>query len=156
MDQAGEHEPVGMTVGADRLRGLQQVLELGEAEVGIGVVDQRVEERERVPHAHALALEPEELALLGQHEVVALMAVVEPVELADGVARGLVVVAVVLARLGGGGTLAGRRIALEQEVLPLVEAAQRSRVAVGAFLHGEASDPTQVVAFSSVQTSSPV
>ena len=41
-----------VAVGADRLGGLQQVLELGEVDVGVAVVDQRVEELQRVPDAH--------------------------------------------------------------------------------------------------------
>jgi hypothetical protein len=68
----------------------------------IRVVDQRVEELERLPHLHPLPIELQVIALLVQHEVERLVRVIEPVELLDGVARLGRVVAELLGGLADG------------------------------------------------------
>jgi len=82
VDQAGEHEPAGMPVAADRLGRLQKVLDLGQLGVGVAVVDQRVEKLHRLPDAHDAPCLRQELGLLGAHELDGLEPVIEPIELA--------------------------------------------------------------------------
>src|SRR5207249_10044555 len=60
------------------------------------------------------------LLLLAAHEVVRLVAVVQAVEFADGVATGVVVVAVIVLRL-----VPGRGVARFDVVFPVVEPGQR-------------------------------
>ena len=86
-------EPARVAVGADRLRRLEGVLDLTEVDVGVAVVDQRLDELERLPDRHAPPVERQVPALLGAHEVERLVQVVEPVELVDRRARALAVVA---------------------------------------------------------------
>ena len=105
--EAGQYEPVLMPVGPNRLRRLQQVLKLIELDIGIGIVDQRVEKIERVENAHPPAIEAEIRIALLADEFERLAGVVLLVELAHGLARGIVVVPIV--RLG---LRAGRRINL--------------------------------------------
>ena len=100
VDQPGEHEPIGVAGGADRFGRLQQMLQLRELDVRIGIIDQRVEIIERFEDAHLPAVELQELALLRLHEVVRLMAVILAIELADGLAGRIIVVAIILAGLG--------------------------------------------------------
>src|SRR5262249_58017658 len=68
---------------------------------------------------HLAALQAQELLFLLAHEVVGLVAVVEAIEVADRVARRMVVVAVVLA-----GQLGRRGIPHLDEVLPVLQAAK--------------------------------
>ena len=83
MNEAGDDEPARLIGGADGFGRLQRVLDLREVDVGIAVVDERVEEVERLPDRQRLAIERQILALLLEHEVERLMRVVERVELLD-------------------------------------------------------------------------
>ena len=117
VQQAGQHEPVFMPIGPNRFGGLQQVLKLIELDIGIGVVDQRVEKVERFEDAHPPAVEAEIRVALLADEFERLMAVILPVELAHGVAGGVVVVPVVFL-----GLRAGLRInLLFDELFPRVQ-----------------------------------
>ena len=73
-----------MAVGADRLGGLHQVFDLRQVGVGVTVVDQRVEELHRLPDPHLAMVLAQVLPLFRSDEVERLMAVIQPVELADG------------------------------------------------------------------------
>ena len=66
--QAGDDEPARLVGGADGFGGLHRVLDLREIDVGIAVVDERVEKVERLPHRHRLAVERQVFALLREHE----------------------------------------------------------------------------------------
>ena len=118
VDQPGQDEPAGMAVGADRLGGLHQVLDLRQLGIGVAVVDQGVEELHRLPDPHHPMVLGQVLPLLRPDEVERLIAVIQPVELADGRADVRPVIAE--RRL-----LAGLRIALPEERFPLVEIGQR-------------------------------
>ena len=74
------------------LRGLQRVIDLGEVDVRIAVVHERVQVVECFPDGHRLSREAQVVRFLLEHEVQRLVRVVLAVELADGVARGLVVI----------------------------------------------------------------
>ena len=52
VDQAGDDEPARLVRAADRLGRLQRVLDLREVGVRIAVVDERVQEVERLPDGH--------------------------------------------------------------------------------------------------------
>ena len=53
MDQAGHLHPVGLAVSSDRLGRLQQVLNLANRGVRVGLVDKRIEHLHRLPDRHA-------------------------------------------------------------------------------------------------------
>jgi hypothetical protein len=91
MNQAGELEPIGVTVPADRLCGLQVVFDLGKVGVGIAVVHECVEVLERLPDSHAALVESAVFALFREHEVARLILMVQPVEFADAGRRRLVI-----------------------------------------------------------------
>ena len=118
MDQPGQDEPAGMSVGADRLGGLHQVLDLGQVGIGVAVVDQRVEELHRLPDPHLPLVLRQVLPLLGPDEVERLMSMIQPVELAD--ARADIRPVIAERRL-----LIGLRIPFLQERFPLVQVSQR-------------------------------
>ncbi len=123
VDQPREDEPVRMAVPADRLGRLQQVLELGQLGVGVGVVHQLVQVLDGLPDPHPAAPQAQEIPLLLDDEGQGLVAVVLPVELAH---RRADIIALVVPEPGGG--LAGASlvagVAGGDEVLPLLEAAQ--------------------------------
>ena len=102
VDQAGDDEPARPVGGADRLGRLQRVLDLGEVDVGIAVVDQRVQELERLEHRHRPAVQRQVVALLLQDEVQRLVGVVLEVELRHALV-GVLVVAELVDRLRAAG-----------------------------------------------------
>lgn len=102
-----------MAIGADRLGGLQQVFDLGEVGVRIGVVDEGVEELHRLPDTHLGSVQPTVVGPLGGGELVGLIDVVESVELPH---RGAYLGGVVAEGVPG-----VRGVAGEQVVLPLVQ-----------------------------------
>src|SRR6267143_6247033 len=135
MDQAGQDKPARMAIVPDLLCCLEQVLKLREVGIRIAVVNERVEEFHRFPNAHAAAGEGEEIFLFGLNEVVGLMAMIEPVELADGWSGvGLVIPELfrLFFRIDGlkwFGVVAvgcGLGISSFEEVLPFLEVAQGS------------------------------
>ena len=83
MNEAGHDEPPRLIGGADGFGRLHRVLDLREVDVGIAVVDERVEEVERFPDGQRLAVERQVVALLLEHEPERLICVVEGVELLD-------------------------------------------------------------------------
>ena len=91
VDQAGDDEPARPVGGADRLGRLQRMLDLREVDVGIAVVDQRVQVLQRLPHRHRPAVQRQVVALLLQDEVERLVRVVLEVELRDALVGVLVV-----------------------------------------------------------------
>ena len=84
VNQAGGDEPARLVGPADGLGRLHRVLDLGEVDVGVAVVDERVQVLQGLPHAHRPAVEREVLALLPEDELHRLVRVVLPVELAHG------------------------------------------------------------------------
>ena len=52
VDQAGELHPAGLAVAADGLGGLEEVLDLRQRGVRVGLVDQGIEPLHRVPDGH--------------------------------------------------------------------------------------------------------
>ena len=98
VDEAGEDEPARLAVGANGLGRLQRVLDLGEVDVGIAVVDQRVEVLQRLQHRHRPAVQRQVVALLPEDEVERLVRVVQAVELRDPLV-GVLVVAELVDRL---------------------------------------------------------
>ena len=71
VDEAGQHHPVRLPVRAHRLRRLQQVVDLRQRDVRVGIVDQRVEVVERLPPRHFAAVEAQVVGLLRDDEIVA-------------------------------------------------------------------------------------
>ena len=57
VQEACQHKPVGMSRRPDRLGRLQEVVDLREIDVGVGVIHQRVEVFQRLKHAHRAAVE---------------------------------------------------------------------------------------------------
>src|SRR5258706_8932729 len=57
VNHSREDEPARMSVAADLLRGLQQVIELREIGVGVAVINERVQELHRLPDAHLAPLQ---------------------------------------------------------------------------------------------------
>src|ERR1041385_8138005 len=49
MDKSNQHHPAGMTVFADRLRGLQQMFDLSQVSIWVAVIDQSVQEFSCLP-----------------------------------------------------------------------------------------------------------
>ena len=99
VNQPGEHEPIGVPGGADRLGRLQQMLQLREFDIGVRVIDQRIEIIERLEDAHLTAVEFQKLALLALDEVVRLKPVILAIELADRLAGRRIVIPIILASL---------------------------------------------------------
>ena len=124
MDEARQHEPLRVAVGADGLGGLQQVFELRKVDVRVGVIDERIQVVQRLPRSEPLAVQREKFFFLFADEVVALVGVVEPVELPDRVSRRVVVVPVRVAVLGRIGGFALFRIAENDKVFPVLQALQ--------------------------------
>ncbi len=120
VNEASEDEPILMSVGANRLRRLQQVLLLREVGVWIRIIDESVQIVHRFEHCHLALLKCQIFSLLLQNEVIRLIAMVQPIELAHALAAGIVVIAIVFLSL-----CLRLRVAAFDEVLPLVEALQR-------------------------------
>ena len=95
MHQARDDEPARLARRADRFGRLERVLDLRQLDVGVAVVDKRVQEIERLPHGHRLSRKREVLVLLRDDERKRLVRVIEPVELFDAWTRVLVVAKVV-------------------------------------------------------------
>src|SRR5207249_1125226 len=76
MDESNQHHPAGVTVPADGLRGLQEVLDLGEVSVRIAVIDQSVQVFRRLPNALPAARQSEVLLLFAQHILEGLLLVI--------------------------------------------------------------------------------
>ena len=83
VDEAGDDEPARLIGGANGLGRLHRVLDLGEIDVRIAVVNECIEEVERLPYGQRLALQPQVLALLLEDEGEGLVRMVERVELLD-------------------------------------------------------------------------
>ena len=88
MDEAGDDEPARAVGGADRLGRLQRVLDLREVDVRVAVVDQRVQELERLEHGHPSAVQRQIVPLLPEDEVQRLVRVVLEVNPARLIAHG--------------------------------------------------------------------
>ena len=88
-----------MSVLADGLRSLQQVVELVEIGIGIRIIHQLIEEIKCRPDRHFLLIKRKVLLLLFPHEIVGM---VQTIELADGIATGFFVFAVFSGSLCGG------------------------------------------------------
>jgi hypothetical protein len=95
VEQPNEVEPVVVgPFGADSLCCLEIVVGVGHVRVGVGVVDHRVQQLNDLPDRHLPLAEGSVLGELGFDEVVVLVLMVLPVELADGVlASGVLVIA---------------------------------------------------------------
>ena len=137
MDQAGQDEPARMTVAADLFGGLEEVIELGEIGVGIGVIDELVEEFERFPNAHLAAVEGEEVLALLLDEIAGLMAMIEPVKFADsGPGVSFVITELFLFLLGINGL--ERRflgVAFLEKIFPLFKVGEGRRIIGDVFVH---------------------
>src|ERR1700722_2137583 len=70
------------------------MLELVKVRVGVTVVDQLVQELERIPYRHLFFIETQELGLLLLYKSIGLILVVQPVELPHAVAARRLIVAV--------------------------------------------------------------
>ena len=92
--EAGQHKPVGVAVGADRLGGLQQVADLGQVDIRVRLVDQGIEVVQPLPGRHFPLPELQPLVFFAQHEIDRLVRVVVAIELAHPVDARLRVVAV--------------------------------------------------------------
>ena len=80
VQETRQDKPVGMTVGANGLGGLKQMLKLIQLDIGVRIVDQRVQELHGSPDRHFFFVERQELGPLLLYEVVGLVLVVKPVE----------------------------------------------------------------------------
>src|SRR5262249_26955421 len=80
-----------MAVAANRLGGLQQVLELGKVGIGVAVINESIEIFGGLPDALLPARQGEILLFLFQHIVDSLILMIEPVELRDSWSRFFVV-----------------------------------------------------------------
>src|SRR5262245_22780561 len=88
-----------MPVGTDCLRRLEQMLKLVERNIGVRIIDERVEKIERIKDAHTAAIEAEILVALPADELKCLIQVILLVELSHGFARGIVIIPIVCGRL---------------------------------------------------------
>src|ERR1700722_18273044 len=70
------------------------MLELVKVRIGITVIDQLVQELERIPHRHLFFIETQELGLLLLHKSIGLILMVQAVELLYAVATGRLIVTV--------------------------------------------------------------
>ena len=133
MDKAGEDHPARLPIRAQVLGGLEQVFELREVGVRIGVVDKLVKVFGSLPDPHPPAVETEELLALRQGKFVGLKRVVQPVELAHGRPRvGLVIAKFLLLSSPGrcqptgvSGCRLGLGVSLFEEILDFVERIER-------------------------------
>jgi len=112
--QAGQHHPPGMPVAADRLGGLEAVLDLREIGIGVALVHQGVEVVEGLPDAHLGPGAAGVLALFIEDKLARLVGVVETIEFAHS-RRGGVIVFTKIFRL------AVRVVPLLYEVIPLFQ-----------------------------------
>src|SRR5262249_13102627 len=83
VDQTRQDEPARVPIAANRLRYLEQVLDLAQIDVGVAVVHERIEKLHRLPDAHAALAERQVLPLFRLYEIKRLVAVVEPIKLPD-------------------------------------------------------------------------
>ncbi len=74
------------------------MLQLREFDIGVRVIDQRVEIIERLEDAHLTAVELQKLAFFSD-EVVSLKSMILPIELADRLAGRRIVIPIILASL---------------------------------------------------------
>lgn len=102
VDEAGNLHPAGLAVATNRLGGLQEVLDLGQAGVGVRFVDEGVELLHGLPDGHFGADTGRRVEAVAGREVVGdgLLGVLLGVEVLDAVACGFVLAEVGLV-LGG-------------------------------------------------------
>src|SRR6266498_4921715 len=82
VNEARQDEPARMSIPADLFGRLKQMLKLRQIGIGIAIIDQRVQKLHRFPDSHSAPRQRQKSLLLGLYEIVSLMAVIEPVELA--------------------------------------------------------------------------
>src|SRR3954462_11332983 len=129
-----------MPVGANRLRRLQQVLQLIELDIRIRIVDERVQKFERFENAHLPVIERKELGALPLDEVERLLAMILPIEFADRVTGRLIVIAIIFPRLR-----ARLRVhLLLQKLLPRMKPILLTRIGSRRIVHRSARDSTWV------------
>ena len=79
---------------------MQQVLKLIEVDIGVRIVNQRIQKIQGFEDAHLSAVAPQERIAFLADKVVRLMPMVLTIEFADGVARRFFVVAIIALCLG--------------------------------------------------------
>src|SRR3954467_2653173 len=129
-----------MPIGANRLRRLQQVLQLIELDIRIRIVDERVQKVERLKNAHLPMIEPQELGSLPRNEVERLLAMILPIEFAHRVAGRLIVIAIIFPRLRA----RLRVYLLLQKLLPRMKSTLLTWIGSRRIVHRSARDSTWV------------